>query len=120
MSNYDVIIIGAGAAGLAAAGVASRTRRVAIIDMGQLPGRKVAISGGGRCNFTNAAVAANRYFGENPDFVRGAISRTTPSDILDWAASLLLRIAAMSQCRTASLPYPMHGKVSWPVRKKTR
>ena len=87
MSNYDVIIIGAGAAGLAAAGVASRTRRVAIIDMGQTPGRKVAISGGGRCNFTNAAVAANRYFGENPDFVRGAISRTTPSDILDWAVA---------------------------------
>lgn len=86
MTKYDVIIIGAGAAGLAAAAVAvSRARRVAIIDMGQLPVRKVAISGGGRCNFTNAAAAANRYFGKNPDFVRSAISRITPSDILAWA-----------------------------------
>ena len=86
MTKYDVIIIGAGAAGLAAAAVAvSRARRVAIIDMGQLPVRKVAISGGGRCNFTNAAAAANRYFGKNPDFVRSAISRITPYDILAWA-----------------------------------
>lgn len=86
MTKYDVIIIGAGAAGLAAAAVAvSRARRVAIIDMGESPARKVAISGGGRCNFTNAAAAANRYFGKNPDFVRSAISRITPSDILAWA-----------------------------------
>lgn len=86
MRNYDVIIIGAGAAGLAAAAQAqSRGRRVAILDMGNFPARKVAASGGGRCNFTNAAVSANRYFGQNPNFVRGALARVTPDDILDWA-----------------------------------
>lgn len=88
MQKYDVIIVGAGAAGLAAAAVAiSRGRNVAIIDMGDVPARKVVASGGGRCNFTNSAVAANRYFGINPNFVRGAIARTTPFDILAWATA---------------------------------
>lgn len=87
MEIYDVIVIGAGASGLTAAGVlVARGKRVAVIDMGARPARKVAVSGGGRCNFTNIAVAHNRYVGENPDFVRGAIARTTPTDILEWAA----------------------------------
>lgn len=86
MKKYDVIIIGAGAAGLSAAAVAlSRGRRVAILDMGNVPARKISVSGGGRCNFTNNAVAANRYFGNNPDFVRSAIARVKPNDILNWA-----------------------------------
>lgn len=86
MKKYDVIIIGAGAAGLSAAAVAlSRGRRVAILDMGNMPARKISVSGGGRCNFTNNAVAANRYFGNNPDFVRSAIARVKPNDILNWA-----------------------------------
>ncbi len=85
MKTYDVIIIGAGAAGLTAARIATaRGRRTAVLDMGDAPARKVAASGGGRCNFTNAAAARDRYFGENPDFVRGAISRVSPNDILDW------------------------------------
>jgi len=85
MNKYDVIIIGAGAAGMMAAATATaRGRRVAIFDMGAHPARKVMASGGGRCNFTNDAVARDRYFGENPDFVRGAIARVTPRDILDW------------------------------------
>ena len=87
MKKYDIIIIGAGAAGLMAATVAlARGKRVAVIDMGDAPARKVAVSGGGRCNFTNAAVATNRYFGENPKFIRSAIARTTPTDILDWVS----------------------------------
>ena len=86
MKKYDVIIIGAGAAGLSAARAAiSHGRSVAIIDMGATPARKVAVSGGGRCNFTNAAATRDRYFGTNPDFVRGALARVTPDDILDWA-----------------------------------
>lgn len=86
MKKYDVIIIGAGAAGLSAAAVAlSRGRRVAILDMGNVPARKISVSGGGRCNFTNNAVAANRYFGNNTDFVRSAIARVKPNDILNWA-----------------------------------
>lgn len=86
MTKYDVIIIGAGAAGLSAAASAlSRGRRVAILDMGNVPARKISVSGGGRCNFTNNAVAADRYFGNNHDFVRSAIARVKPNDILNWA-----------------------------------
>lgn len=88
MKKYDVIIIGAGAAGLAAAGIAvKRGRNVAIMDCGASPARKVAVSGGGRCNFTNLAAGRDRYFGKNPDFVRGALSRVTPHDILQWATA---------------------------------
>lgn len=86
MKHYNVVIIGAGASGLSAAATAtSRGRSVAVLDMGQTPARKVAISGGGRCNFTNIAVGRDRYFGNNPDFVRSALSRISPHDILDWA-----------------------------------
>lgn len=88
MNKYDVIIIGAGAAGLSAAGVLiGRGKRVAIIEMGHSPARKVMASGGGRCNLTNMSVSHNRYFGNNPDFVRGAINRVTPTDIIDWASN---------------------------------
>ena len=84
--HYDVIIIGAGAAGLSAAGVAIvRGLAVAIFDMGDAPARKVMASGGGRCNITNTAATHDRYVGENPNFVRGALSRVAPSDILNWA-----------------------------------
>lgn len=88
MKNYDVVIIGAGASGLMAAAELARCgRRVAVIDMGTTPGRKVAASGGGRCNITNMAVAHNRYFGENVNFVRSALANTKPGDILDWMAA---------------------------------
>ncbi len=86
MNQYDVIIIGAGAAGLFAANIAlARGKRVAILEMGDTPARKVMASGGGRCNITNDAVSHSRYFGTNPDFVRGALSRVTPGDIINWA-----------------------------------
>lgn len=87
MKKYDVIIIGAGAAGLSAARAAlSINRKVLILDMGDKPARKVLVSGGGRCNFTNMAVSADRYFGKNPDFVRSVLARVKPTDILDWVA----------------------------------
>lgn len=86
MKLYDIIIIGGGAAGLSAAATASKCdKKTAVIDTGKQLARKVAASGGGRCNFTNMAVSAKRYFGNNPDFVRSAISRVAPADILDWA-----------------------------------
>ena len=85
MKKYDVIIIGGGAAGMmAAAGLAQRGRRVAMLDMGTTPGRKVAASGGGRCNITNMNANHTRYFGENVNFVRSALVNTKPGDILDW------------------------------------
>ena len=88
MKKFDVIIIGAGAAGLMAAGTAIRRgRSVAVLDLGPQPGRKVIASGGGKCNITNTAASRDRYFGKNPDFVRGALSRMSAYDILDWAKS---------------------------------
>ena len=88
MKTYDVIIIGAGAAGLSAAKTAlGKSKKVAIIDLGEKPARKIAVSGGGRCNFTNDAIAPNRYFGANADFVRSAISKVSSQDILNWVKS---------------------------------
>lgn len=85
MKQYDVIIIGAGAAGLSAAGeLVARGKSVLALDMGNTPARKVAVSGGGKCNITNMAAGVTRYFGENPNFVRGALSRVGPTDILQW------------------------------------
>jgi predicted Rossmann fold flavoprotein len=60
--------------------------------MGDKHARKVAVSGGGRCNFTNLAAAAERYFGMNKNFVRGALARFTPNDMLDWAREHKLKI----------------------------
>ena len=58
LEKVDVVIIGAGAAGLMCAiNAGYRGRRVAVVDMGKKPGRKIIISGGGRCNFTNQNVA---------------------------------------------------------------
>lgn len=86
MKEYDVIIIGAGAAGLSAAATAiNRGRRVLVIEMGNRPARKVMASGGGRCNITNMAADYTRYFGKNPNFVRGALSRVSPQFIVEWA-----------------------------------
>lgn len=93
MKQYEVIIIGAGAAGLAAAGeLVQRGRRTLILDMGSMPARKVAASGGGNCNITNIAAGTTRYFGENPNFVRGALSRVRPSDILQWCEAHKIKL----------------------------
>lgn len=93
MKQYDVIIIGAGAAGLAAAGeLMARGQRILVLDMGTSPARKVAASGGGKCNITNMAAGVARYFGNNPNFVRGALSRVSPTDILQWCERHKLKL----------------------------
>ncbi|GHC86144.1 NAD(P)/FAD-dependent oxidoreductase [Novosphingobium pokkalii] len=81
--THDVIILGAGAAGLfCAATAAARGRRVVVLDHAEKPGKKILISGGGRCNFTNLHTAPDRYLSENPHFARSALSRYTPADFL--------------------------------------
>lgn len=81
--THDVILLGAGAAGLFCAGLAGqRGRRVALLDHADAPGKKILISGGGRCNFTNLHTAPDRYLSENPHFARSALSRYTPTDFL--------------------------------------
>lgn len=86
MTDYDIIIIGAGAAGLMAAATAvQREKQVLILEMGNAPARKVMVSGGGKCNITNMAANADRYFGNNPQFVHSALAQVTPNNILHWA-----------------------------------
>ena len=81
--RFDVVIIGAGAAGLMAACIAGRRgRRVLLLDHAPEPGRKILISGGGRCNFTNLHTAPDRFFSANPHFCRSALARFTPQDFL--------------------------------------
>ncbi|WP_017189928.1 NAD(P)/FAD-dependent oxidoreductase [Vibrio harveyi] len=80
---HDVIVIGAGAAGLmCAASAGQRGRSVLVIDHGKRPGRKILISGGGRCNFTNYDVTANNYLSQNPHFCKSALSQYTNWDFL--------------------------------------
>jgi len=82
--NYDVIIIGAGAAGLMCAMTAGRRgRRVLLLEHNERVGKKIAISGGGRCNFTNLQAGPQNYLSGNPDFCRSALARYTPWDFLD-------------------------------------
>ena len=88
MKNYDVIIIGAGAAGLmAGTQLVRRKKSVLIVDMGDAPARKVAISGGGKCNFTNTSADFSHYFGKNPRFVMSALTQWGAHDTLHWAKS---------------------------------
>ena len=84
MKQYDVIILGAGAAGLMAAMVAGqRGKSVLLIDHADEPGKKILISGGGRCNFTNIHTAPDRYLSGNPHFMKSALARYTARDFLD-------------------------------------
>jgi len=84
MENFDVVIIGAGAAGLMCALEAGRReQRVLLLDHAREPGAKILISGGGRCNFTNlGADRPERYLAANPHFCKSALSRYTPRDFI--------------------------------------
>jgi predicted Rossmann fold flavoprotein len=81
--RFDAVIIGAGAAGLMCGRTAGqRGRKILILDHAPEVGRKIAISGGGRCNFTNLRVEPGNYVSANPHFSRSALSRFTPSDFV--------------------------------------
>lgn len=83
MIETDVLILGAGAAGLMCAMVAGRRgRRVLVLEHSDRPGKKILISGGGRCNFTNLHARAESYISANPHFARSALARYTPQDFL--------------------------------------
>ena len=80
---YDAIILGGGAAGLmCAAEAGGRGRRVLVLEGADRPGKKILISGGGRCNFTNLHTAPDRYLSANPQFARSALSRYTAADFV--------------------------------------
>lgn len=79
----DVIVLGGGAAGLMCAAEAGRRgRRVLVVEHGPAPGRKLLVSGGGRCNFTNLGASAENYLSENPDFCRSSLARFGPADFV--------------------------------------
>lgn len=84
VTTTDVLIIGAGAAGLmCAASAGYRGRSVTVVDMGKKPGRKILISGGGRCNFTNQNTLPSNYICQNPHFVKSALSRYSADDFIE-------------------------------------
>ncbi|MEQ1673311.1 MAG: FAD-dependent oxidoreductase, partial [Hyphomicrobium sp.] len=81
--NFDVIIIGAGAAGLMCALTAGqRGRKVLLLEHTDKAGSKILISGGGRCNFTNLDCAPNRFLSDNPHFAKSALARYTQADFV--------------------------------------
>ena len=81
MQRVDVIIIGAGAAGLMCGIEAGkRGRKVLILDKADKVGKKILISGGGRCNFTNLYAEPDNFLSENPHFCKSALSRYTQWD----------------------------------------
>ncbi|HEY0597341.1 NAD(P)/FAD-dependent oxidoreductase [Sphingopyxis sp.] len=83
MTSYDAIVLGAGAAGMMCAAVAGqRGRRVVLLDHADAVGKKILISGGGRCNFTNIHTAPDRFLSANPHFAKSALARYTPADFI--------------------------------------
>lgn len=88
IDKRDVVIIGAGAAGMMCAIEAGRRgRRVVVIDHAKAPGEKIRISGGGRCNFTNINAGPKNFLSQNPHFCKSALARYTPRDFLGMVES---------------------------------
>ena len=84
LADLDAIILGGGAAGLMCAAVAGqRGARVLLVDHAEEVGKKILISGGGRCNFTNVGAVAERYISANPHFAKSALGRYRPQDFID-------------------------------------
>lgn len=82
--HCDVLVIGAGAAGLMCALTAGRRGRVVqVIDHANKPGKKILMSGGGRCNFTNTGTSAANFISANPHFCKSALARYTPADFIE-------------------------------------
>ncbi|MEM6498372.1 MAG: NAD(P)/FAD-dependent oxidoreductase [Pseudomonadota bacterium] len=83
VERYDAIVIGAGAAGLMCAAIAGqRGRRVLLLDHAEQPGKKILISGGGRCNFTNILTKPECFLSANPHFAKSALGRYQPEEFI--------------------------------------
>ncbi len=83
LTDYDVLILGGGAAGLFCAIEAGKGgRRVAVLERAEKIGKKILISGGGRCNFTNLHCQPKNFLSRNPHFAKSALARYTPADFI--------------------------------------
>src|ERR1700677_4420166 len=83
VQKVDVVVLGAGAAGMMCALEAGRRgRSVVLLDHAERAGKKILISGGGRCNFTNIHCRPENFLSENPHFAKSALARFTPADII--------------------------------------
>jgi predicted Rossmann fold flavoprotein len=93
MNDFEVIVIGAGAAGLMAAIEAGkRGRSVLVLDHNPRIGEKIRVSGGGRCNCTNLETSAGRYLSQNPHFCKSALARFTSADFLGLLAAHRIKV----------------------------
>ncbi|MGH8028360.1 MAG: aminoacetone oxidase family FAD-binding enzyme, partial [Arenimonas sp.] len=82
--EFDALVIGGGAAGLMCARVAGlRGLRVAVVEHANRCGKKILMSGGGRCNFTNTGTTPANFLSANPHFCKSALARFTPRDFID-------------------------------------
>ncbi len=131
-NNFDVVVLGAGAAGLfAAMRAGQRGRRVLLLDHAEEPGKKILISGGGRCNFTNRDCLPDRFLSQNRHFARSALARYTQHDFLElvqkhriaWHEKTLgqlfcdgsaRQIVAMlvAECEAASVDLRCHTRIT--------
>lgn len=97
MPEWDVIVIGGGAAGLfCAIEAGKRGRRVLLLEHSDTVGRKIKISGGGRCNFTNIYTNSDNFTSLNPHFCKSALARYTPADFVSLVESTASRITRKS------------------------
>ena len=82
--SHDVLVIGGGAAGLMCALTAGqRGKRVLVIEHANRVGKKILMSGGGRCNFTNTGTTPGNYISANPHYCKSALARYTPADFIE-------------------------------------